>query len=95
MKPTAFIINTARAGLIDEAALMDALQNKKIGGAGLDVFHEEPLPANSPLIGMENVTITPHLAGSCSNLWDLTIDIMENTMRSYAASGEWTCVVNR
>jgi D-3-phosphoglycerate dehydrogenase len=61
MKPGAFIVNTSRGPIIDEAALVAALRDKKIGGAGLDVFDVEPLPVDHPLRKMDNVVITPHL----------------------------------
>lgn len=61
MKPTAYLINTARGALIDEAALIDALQNNVIAGAGLDVQEVEPLNDASPLYTMDNVIITPHM----------------------------------
>ncbi|TSJ64773.1 hydroxyacid dehydrogenase [Starkeya sp. 3C] len=64
MKPTAFLVNTARGAVIDEEALAEALRGKRIGGAGLDVFAQEPLPLSSPLVGHENVVLTPHVAGS-------------------------------
>lgn len=63
MKPGALLINTARGGLIDEAALVRALQRGTISGACLDVFAEEPLPADSPLRQLDNVILTPHTAG--------------------------------
>jgi len=61
MKKTAFLVNTARAPIVDAKALMAALQSKSIAGAGLDVFEVEPLPLDSPLRKMDNVVLTPHL----------------------------------
>jgi phosphoglycerate dehydrogenase-like enzyme len=61
MKPSAYIINTSRGPIIDEAALLVALQGKKIGGAGLDTFDVEPLPTDHPLRKLDNVVLTPHL----------------------------------
>ena len=61
MKKTAYIINTARGPIIDETALLTALKNKTIAGAGLDVFAIEPLPLDSPYRKLDNVVITPHL----------------------------------
>lgn len=63
MKPSAILINTARGGIVDEAALADALAAKKIAGAGLDVLAEEPPPADHPLFKFENVIFAPHTAG--------------------------------
>ena len=61
MKPTALFINTARAGLVGEAALIAALREKRIAGAGLDVYWVEPLPSDSPLLSLPNTVLTPHL----------------------------------
>ncbi len=63
MKPTAYVINTARGPLIDQAALIAALKAGRIAGAGLDVFERGPLEAESPLVGLDNVLLTPHTAG--------------------------------
>lgn len=64
MKKTAVIVNVSRGGIIDENALISALAAEKLAGAALDVFEEEPLPATSPLWQMDNVIITPHIAGN-------------------------------
>ncbi|EJF66956.1 D-isomer specific 2-hydroxyacid dehydrogenase [Dichomitus squalens LYAD-421 SS1] len=60
LKPTAFFINTSRGPLVDESALIEVLQQKKIAGAGLDVFDEEPLPLDHPIRKLTNVTLSPH-----------------------------------
>jgi phosphoglycerate dehydrogenase-like enzyme len=67
MKPTAYLINTCRGPVVDEAAMYEALTNGTIAGAGLDVFDQEPPPANNPLFGLDNVILTPHYAGPT---WD-------------------------
>ena len=61
MKPTAYLVNTARGPIVDEAALLTALRNRTIAGAGLDVYDQEPLPASHPLRTLDNVVLTPHL----------------------------------
>ena len=64
MKPNAYLINTARAGLVDEAALAAALTDRRIAGAALDVFSTEPISKDSPFLALDNVTLTSHLAGT-------------------------------
>jgi len=61
MKKTAYIVNTSRGPIIDEKAMLEALQKKQIAGAGLDVFDVEPLPLDHPFRKMDNVVVTPHL----------------------------------
>ncbi|MBM3946384.1 MAG: D-2-hydroxyacid dehydrogenase family protein [SAR202 cluster bacterium] len=61
MKPTAYLVNTSRGPIVDESALLDALRARRIAGAGLDVFDEEPLPANHPFLSLDNALLTPHL----------------------------------
>jgi phosphoglycerate dehydrogenase-like enzyme len=86
MKKSAFVLNLARGSLCDEAALIDALQSKRIAGAGLDVFNSEPLPADSPLWDMDNVIITPHVAGSSDDNLALQWPIIEGNLRCFLDS---------
>ena len=68
MKPTSFLINTARASMIDQKALVNALEKHQIAGAALDVFWYEPLPQNHPFLKMDNVGLTSHIAGSTNEI---------------------------
>ena len=89
MKPTAHLINVARGRVVDEAALIDALQQRRIAAAGLDVTREEPLAASSPLWTMANVLITPHTAGETQCYEDAVIDILlENLHRLWRGETE-------
>lgn len=79
MKPSALFINIARASIVDEEALIKALQEKKISGACMDVFSKEPLPADHPFWDMEQVIMTPHIASMIPDFWDkLTFLLKEN-----------------
>lgn len=83
MKPSAYLVNTARAGLVDEEALVKALEEKRITGAALDVYMEEPLPLEHPLRKLENVTLIPHLAGVCCELEELSMEILSVDLEHY------------
>jgi phosphoglycerate dehydrogenase-like enzyme len=84
MKPTAALINVARGPVVDEGALAAALQGGRIASAGLDCFHEEPLPASSPFWSMPNVIVTSHTAGETRRYETNVVDIlMENLERLY------------
>ena len=69
MKPTAVLINTSRGPVVDERALIDVLSEGRIAGAGLDVFENEPIGPDNPLLTMDNVVVTPHSAGTTWNTW--------------------------
>jgi phosphoglycerate dehydrogenase-like enzyme len=87
MKPTAILVNTARGGLVDEAALVEALRNKDIRGAALDVYQEEPLPAGHPLTTLRNTLLTPHVGYVTKELMDLFYrDIVEDIAAYCAGS---------
>ena len=89
LKPTAHLINVARGRVVDEPALVAALQAGRIAAAGLDVTREEPLPASSPLWAMPNVLITPHTAGETQRYEDAVIDILlENLDRLWRGETE-------
>ena len=85
MKPTAIFCNTARAGLVDQEALCEALQSKKIRGAVLDVFWDEPVPMDSPFLKMNNVTMTPHRAGVTTDIVPNTYNLMIQDLRRFWA----------
>jgi phosphoglycerate dehydrogenase-like enzyme len=72
MRPSAYLINVARGELIDQLALTEALQQRRIAGAGLDVFEHEPLPPDDPLTKLDNVILTPHWLASTSDVWQAT-----------------------
>ncbi len=83
MKSDARLINVGRGPLLDEAALIQALREGKIAGAALDVFMEEPLPADSPLWDMEHVLITPHIASNSEKTWERQYALLADNLRRY------------
>jgi D-3-phosphoglycerate dehydrogenase len=86
MKPSAFLINTSRAGLVDRDALFEALRESRIAGAGLDVFHEEPVRGDDPLLKLPNVVLTPHNAGSTPEVIDRGLRQAVENIRAFLAS---------
>src|SRR5258708_6727160 len=95
MKSSAYFINIARGELVDEAALVDALKKGQIAGAALDVFETEPLPANHPLIGLDNVILTPHWSASTRDVWQATGQAMVEGMLRASRGEAPDDVVNR
>ncbi|MBN1920985.1 MAG: D-2-hydroxyacid dehydrogenase [Anaerolineae bacterium] len=83
MRPDTWLINIARGAIVDEPALIRALQNQQLGGAALDVFSHEPLPANSPLWDMENVIITPHNSWSTPHLEEREAELFLDNLERY------------
>ena len=75
MKPTAWLINVGRGALIDDDALVTALERQEIGGACLDVFQQEPLPTDHPYYRLPNVVLTPHVAGLFENRTQAETDL--------------------
>ncbi|WP_434639778.1 D-2-hydroxyacid dehydrogenase [Thermoanaerobacterium thermosaccharolyticum] len=92
MKNDAVFINIGRGKVVDESSLIDALKNKTIRGAALDVFEEEPLSKESPLWDMENVIITPHTAGISPHYMERGIEIIKHNIKAYLGDGDF---VNR
>jgi phosphoglycerate dehydrogenase-like enzyme len=95
MKPNAIFVNLARGGLVDEKALVEAIRQKQITGAALDVFEAEPLPADSPLWQMEQVIISPHVSGFTPNYDELASDLFAENLRRYVAGEPMLNLVNR
>jgi phosphoglycerate dehydrogenase-like enzyme len=95
MKPDACLINVGRGSLVDEVALLEALRERRIGGAALDVFEEEPLPADSPLWDLDNLLITPHTAGLTEKLWERHYQLLSENLRRYMEGKPLLSVVNK
>ncbi len=85
MKPDAYLINVGRGPLIDEAALLQALKDRQIAGAALDVFNEEPLPPDSPFWSLDNLLITPHTAAVTERLWERHYRLIAENLRRLMA----------
>ncbi len=95
MKRDAYIVNIGRGEVIDQAALIEALRSGKIGGAGLDVFEREPLEAESPLWDMENVILTPHMAGAYMGYVGYACELFEENLRRFVSGRPLLNQINR
>jgi len=95
MRSTSYIINTSRGKIIDEKALIEALENKRIAGAGLDVFEEEPLNPNSRLYDLENVMITPHIAGTMVDYFQKVAQIFKENLKRYMSGKKMLNLVDK
>lgn len=95
MKPGSFFINIARASVVDEAALLDALQNGPIAGAASDVFSKEPLPADHPLWDMKNFIMTPHIASMTPDFWDRLLELLKENFSAFSAGGTLANVIDK
>jgi D-2-hydroxyacid dehydrogenase (NADP+) len=93
MKPVSYLINLARGGVVDEQALISALEKGKIAGAALDVFTREPLPKEHPYWSMKNVIVMPHLAGFFDGYADRALPIVEENIRRFLA-GDTAHMIN-
>lgn len=91
MKPTSYLINTARGPIVDEKALIEALQAHKIAGAALDVVEKEPIPTNHPFLKMDNVILTPHVSFySRKSIHDLKTKVAQHTVNALNGTGEYS-----
>lgn len=95
MKSSALFINIARASVVDENALLDALKEGKIAGACLDVFSSEPLPANHPFWDMENVIMTPHIASMVPDFWEHLLTLLRTNFELFASGGKLLNLVDK
>jgi D-2-hydroxyacid dehydrogenase (NADP+) len=95
MRPTACLVNVGRGVLVDEAALAEALREKKIAAAALDVLEKEPLPADSPLWDMENVLITPHTGSVTPRLWERQYALISENVRRFLSGERLLGVVDK
>jgi phosphoglycerate dehydrogenase-like enzyme len=93
MKPTSFLVNLARGGVVVEPALIEALREKRLAGAALDVFDQEPLPTDHPFWAMHNVIITTHQGGFCDVYIDHALPTVETNMRHFL-SGDIAGMIN-
>lgn len=95
MKSTAILVNVTRGPIVDDAALVRALREKRIAAAGLDVTPVEPLPADHPLWSLDNVVITPHVAGASPRRMDRAVDLFCRNLRAFRAEGPLESIIDK
>jgi len=95
VKEGAILINTARGGLVDETALLDAVHTGKLGGAGLDVVENEPIPADHPLLSDPNIIVTPHVGGGTADIGDAILPMLVQDILDFSTERGPQHVVNR
>jgi phosphoglycerate dehydrogenase-like enzyme len=88
MQPGAVLLSLSRGSIVDETALLEALTERRLRGAGLDVFRHEPLPADHPFWELENVLVTPHVSGTSERFWERQTDLIVRNIRRYLAGEE-------
>lgn len=93
MKKDCVLINTARAGLVDQEAMLEALREKRISGAAVDVFEEEPLPVENEYIKLDNITMTSHIAGTSCDTFQNSVDLIFEEAKRYLQGEKPICVV--
>ncbi|MEV7796665.1 NAD(P)-dependent oxidoreductase [Streptomyces sp. NPDC087512] len=94
MRPDAYLVNAGRAAVVEEDALVNALTEGRIAGAGLDVFWTEPVPADHPLLGLDNVTVTPHIGGASDDVVTEHSKIAERGLRAWTAGERPAAIAN-
>ncbi len=95
LKPGAYLINVARGPIVQEDALIDALQQGRLRGAALDVFAREPLPQDSPLFALEQVILTPHVSGAVPDYYDRAVPLFCENLRRYVTGAPLLNVVDK
>ena len=95
MKDHAMVINTARGGLVDDEALLKAVESGKLSGGGLDVVENEPLTSDNPLIKNANIIVTPHIGGGTADIADIIMPMLVEDIKTFAAGQKVAHVVNK
>ena len=95
LRPEARLVNLGRGALVDEAALIDALRERRLAGAALDVFEHEPLPRTSPLWDLPEVILTPHTSGLAPRLWERSMELFTANLRRFLAGEPLENVVDK